>query len=396
MDATLFVLNGSAVTILQAATFACGLALALLLATTLSVLRSGRARRVEAAASAERQRELDDKMAELSRLNSELAGRLGVVTEVVTSRQVDFARAVSDRLDAVGSRVGQGLEQSARSTADHLAKLGERLAVIDRAQASLANLSQEMLSLKDILANKQTRGAFGQGRMEAIVRDGLPSNAYAFQQTLSNRNRPDCAIRLPGDERLMIVDAKFPLEAFTALREAGCDEDRRKASARVRTDVGKHVRDIAERYFIPGETQDLAMLFVPSEAIYADLQEHFDDLVQKAHRARVLMVSPSLLMLAIQVMQSIVRDAGVREQAHLIQAEVRNLLDDVERLRERTGKLAQHFRQAQEDIDQVTTSTDKIVRRSDRIVQMECADSAPDAGLPLRAMAPPASVALRG
>ncbi|MDB5570098.1 MAG: recombination protein RmuC [Hyphomicrobiales bacterium] len=396
MDAILFVLNGSAVTLLQAAGAACGLALALLLVMTLSVLRGGRARLAEAAASAERQRELDDKMAELSRLNAELSGRLRTVTEVVTSRQVDFARAMSDRLDAVGQRVGQGVEQSARTTADHLAKLGERLAVIDRAQASLASLSQDMLGLKDILSNKQTRGAFGQGRMEAIVRDGLPANAYAFQQTLSNRNRPDCAIRLPGDERLMIVDAKFPLEAFTALRVARDDDERRKAGARVRSDVGKHVRDIAERYFIPGETQDLAMLFVPSEAIYADLQEHFDDVVQKAHRARVMMVSPSLLMLAIQVMQSIVRDAGVREQAHLIQAEVRNLLDDVGRLRERTGKLAQHFRQAQDDIDGVTTSADKIARRGDRIVQMEFDEAAPPASLAFPVGGEPARAAMSG
>ena len=199
----------------QLAVAAAVLALCLLLAICVALLRGGRARAGDAAALAERQREMDDKMAELARLNSELSGRVRAASEIVSSRQSDLARLLSERLDAVGHRVGQGLEHSARSTADHLAKLGERLAVIDGAQANLARLSQDMLGLKDILSNKQARGAYGQGRMEAIVRDGLPADSFAFQHTLSNRTRPDCVIRLPGDERWMVVDAKFPLEAFT-------------------------------------------------------------------------------------------------------------------------------------------------------------------------------------
>ena len=376
MDKILFVLAGWPVTG-ASLTIAGGVAALLLLALlVMATLRAGRERAMEGAAAAERQHELDEKMAELTRLNAELTGRLRTMAEVMTSRQTDLARLMAERLDAVGSRVGQGLEQSARSTADHLAKLGERLAVIDRAQAGLAGLTQEMLSLKDILANKQSRGAFGQGRMESIVRDGLPANAYDFQFVLTNRNRPDCVIRLPGDERLMVVDAKFPLESFTAFRAAQTEADRKEASARLRTDVTKHIRDIAERYFIPGETQDLAMLFVPSESVYADIQEHFDDLVQKAHRARVLIVSPSLLMLAIQVMQSIVRDARMREQAHVIQAEVRHLIADVGRLRERVTRLDTHFRQAQEDVAGITTSAEKIGRRGERIEQLDFSEAA--------------------
>ena len=361
----------------QLAVAAAGLALCLLLAICVAVLGGGRARAGDAAALAERQREMDDKMAELARLNSELSGRVRAASEIVSSRQSDLARLLSERLDAVGVRVGQGLEHSARSTADHLAKLGERLAVIDGAQANLARLSQDMLGLKDILSNKQARGAYGQGRMEAIVRDGLPADSFAFQHTLSNRTRPDCVIRLPGDERWMVVDAKFPLEAFTALRAAKDDETRKPAEARVRADVSKHVRDIAERYFLPGETQDIAFLFVPSESIYADVQEHFDDLVQKAHRARILLVSPSLLMMAIQLMQSIVRDARLREEAHVIQAEVSHLLEDVARLRERTEKLSNHFRQSQEDVEAISVSTRKIEKRGERIGQLEFSDRAP-------------------
>ena len=385
MDKTIFSL-GVPVTGLGLLLAACGLALALLIVIAVSVLRAGSARALEAALAAERQHEADDKMEELTRLNAELTGRLRSMAEVMTSRQTDLARIMADRLDAVGARVGQGLEQGARSTADHLAKLGERLAVIDRAQEGLTGLTKEMLGLKEILANKQTRGAFGQGRMEAIVRDNLSADAFAFQHVLSNRNRPDCVIRLPGDDRLMVVDAKFPLEAFTAFRAADSDAARKEASARLRNDVGKHIRDIAERYFVPGETQDLALLFVPAESIYADLQEHFDDLVQKAHRARVMVVSPSLLMLAIQVMQSIVRDQRMRAQAHLIQTEVRHLLTDVARLRERVGKLDGHFRQAQEDVAQIATSSDKIAKRGERIDQLEFSE--PQAVKPVEAAAP--------
>ncbi|MCC2101653.1 MAG: DNA recombination protein RmuC, partial [Hyphomicrobiales bacterium] len=313
---------------------------------------------------------------ELNRASAELAGRMQTVAEVLGSRQSDLARVVSERLDAVQHRVGQGLEQASRTQGENLGKLNERLAVIDAAQARLNGLAQEVVGLKDILANKQARGAYGQGRMEAIVRDGLPPSAYDFQMTLSTRVRPDCVVRLPGDERLLAIDAKFPLEGFTAFREARSDEERTKASARVKTDIQKHVKDVAEKYLIPGETQDLAVLFVPSEAVYADLCEHFDEIVQKAHRARVIIVSPSLLMMAIQVMQAIVRDARVREQAHIIQDEVRRLADDVRRLRDRVAKLDTHFRQAQEDVGAITTSADKIAKRGERIDQMDFAQNA--------------------
>jgi DNA recombination protein RmuC len=299
------------------------------------------------------------------------------MAETLGARQADLARVMADRLDNVSARVGAGLETAAQTTGANLNKLNERLAVIDAAQGRLTSLAQEVVSLKDILANKQTRGAFGQGRMEAIVRDGLPSGAYDFQFTLSNKSRPDCVIRLPGDARLLAVDAKFPLEAFTLFKDARGDEARKVALARVRADVGKHVKDIAERYLLAGETQDLAVMFVPSESVYSDLVEHFDDVVQKAHRGRVMIVSPSLLMMAIQVMQTVVRDARMRDQAHLIQDEVGKLLDDVRRLAERTSKLDAHFRQAQDDVGQIAMSSEKVARRGERIGAMDFAPSEP-------------------
>ncbi len=371
MDKILLTIGGMQVSALALVVGCAALTLTAVLLLALSLRKASQLRLEEAAAARERQYELDDKMGEIGRLNAELSGRLQTMAEVLSNRQSELARTLGERLDTVGQRVGLGLEASAKSTTDNLAKLGERLAVIDAAQAKISGLTQEVVSLKDILSNKQSRGAFGQGRMEAIVRDGLPPNAYEFQHTLSNGKRPDCVIRLPGDPRVMAVDAKFPLEAFTALRDSGNEAERAQAMTRVRGDLGKHVKDVADRYLVPGETQDMALIFVPSESIYADLMEHFDDVVQKAHRARIVIVSPSLLMMAVQVTQALVRDARMREQAHVIQHEVRNLMVDVNRLRDRVGKLDQHFRQAQEDVAQITTSTDKIVKRGEKIEQVE-------------------------
>jgi DNA recombination protein RmuC len=376
MDRILFVAANTPVRLQDALVAGCATALVLLVVVSIILIRTSRAHVAEAAAAAERQREMDDKMAELNRASAELAGRMATVADVLGSRQSDLARLVTERLDAVQHRVGQGIEQAARNQGENLGKLNERLAVIDAAQTRLNSLAEEVVGLKDILANKQARGAYGQGRMEAIVRDGLPPSAYEFQATLSTRVRPDCVVRLPGDERMLVIDAKFPLEGFTAFREARSDDERTKASQRVKADIARHVKDVAEKYLIPGETQDMAILFVPSEAVYADLSEHFDEIVQKAHRARVIIVSPSLLMMAIQVMQALVRDARVREQAHIIQDEVRRLVDDVRRLRDRVGKLDTHFRQSQEDVAAITTSAEKISKRGEKIDQMDFSDSA--------------------
>lgn len=352
-----------------------GVLLLVLLVFALAAWRSARARRLEAGLAAQQQADLADRLAALMQSQAELSGRMRGMGDYLGARHSDLARLVSERLDAVGQHVGRGLEHQSQTANESLSKLNERLAVIDAAQARLTGLTEEVIGLKDILANKQTRGAFGQGRMEAIIRDALPASAFEFQPTLSNRSRPDCGIRLPGDERLLVVDAKFPLESFTALRDADNEEGQKQARARVRADVGKHIRDIGEKYFLPGETQDLAILFVPSESLYADLSEHFDDVIQKAHKSRIIIVSPSLLVMAVQVMQAIVRDARVREQIHEIQIEIRKLVEDVVRLRERTGKVALHFRQAQDDMAAIGISVDKIAKRGDRINQMDFAGS---------------------
>lgn len=235
------------------------------------------------------------------------------------------------------------------------------------------------LELKSILADKQARGAFGQGRMEAIVQDALPPAGYSFQASLSTGVRPDCLIHLPNGAPPLVIDAKFPLEAWTAMRDAASPEERARAEAQMRRDMAIHIRDIHDKYLIPGETQDTAFLFVPSEALFADLNETFADLIQRAHRARVVLVSPSLLLLSIQVVQSVLRDHRMREEAHRIQAEVGHLVDDVDRLVERVAKLGSHFAQAAKDIEQITVSADKIARRAARIEDMDLGPDAPEA-----------------
>jgi DNA recombination protein RmuC len=345
----------------------------LLLLTLMALIRLGATRRREAEAALDRQEAIEARFAGLAQASAELNGRVAGMAEWLGSRQTDLARVVADRLDSVGQRLGAGLESQAQTTGENLGKLNERLAVIDAAQGRLTEMTREVVSLKDILANKQARGAFGQARMEAIVRDGLPAGAYDFQFTLSNRSRPDCVIRLAGDQRPLAVDAKFPLEAFSALRAARDDETRKGAQARIRADVMKHVKDIAERYLLPGETQDVALMFVPSEAIYCDLVEHFDEVVQKAYRARVVIVSPTLMMMAISVTQAILRDARMRDEAQQIQEEVGKLVNDVRLLVERAGKLETHFRQAQEDLNGIGLASARIARRSERIEAMDFA-----------------------
>ncbi|MGB6767321.1 MAG: DNA recombination protein RmuC [Methyloceanibacter sp.] len=314
-----------------------------------------------------RRREARDSDAQLA----ELKGRLQTLAELSVTRHGELARAVNERLDRMTHRVGSDLTETARKTTDSIAKLHERLAVIDSAQKNLTDLSSNMVSLQEILANKQARGAFGQMRMEAIIQDGLPKGAFTFQATLSNGKRPDCLLHMPNTKAGVVIDAKFPLEGFEAFRVARAPEEKKEAARRVRIDVGRHVDAMAERYFLPGETQDTAILFVPSEAIYADLAEHFSDLVQKAHRARIVICAPNMLMLAVQTMQAILKDVKMREQAHLIQREVTRLMDDMARLRERVLDLRRHFGQANQDIEKILTSSERIASRGSRIENLE-------------------------
>jgi DNA recombination protein RmuC len=280
---------------------------------------------------------------------------------------------MAEGIDALDKRLGETLKDNAVKTTATITSIGERLTVIDEAQKNISALSGQVVSLQQVLSNKQSRGAFAQTQMEEIVRDGLPTNLYAFQYTLTNKNRPDCIIRIPGSNSLMVIDAKFPLECFQLLRAATTDDERKVAFARVRSDVNKHVSDIAERYLIPGEVQTPAIMFVPSESIYADLHDEFGDVIDKAHKAQVIVVSPNILMLAINTIQTVMKDARMREETDLIRKEVGMLLNDVRLLSERVGKLQTHFTQSNTDIQQILISTGKITGRAEKIEKVEFA-----------------------
>ena len=352
-----------------AATLAALLLAGGLLTVILMIMRSRR--RADEAEAARYAAELaEQRMNDIARMQAETAGQVLAMGQMLHAKQSELQNTVHTRLDAVSDRLGQSMQATTKQTTENLAKLNERLAVIDNAQKNITDLASQVTSLTSVLANKQQRGAFGQGRMEMIIQDGLAKGSYEFQFTLSNRMRPDCAIFLP-DQRPLVIDAKFPLEAFTAFRESQTDEARSAAAKLLRQHVGAHVGDISKKYLIPGETQDLALMFVPSESVYAELHDSFDDVVQKAYRSKVVIVSPSLLMLAIQVIQQIQKDARMREAADKIHAEVGHLMDDLRRLQDRVLKLQQHFGQANEDVRQILVSAEKVEKRAGRIRDVE-------------------------
>ena len=338
--------------------------LVLLLVIAILAWRGGRARQAQSLEATQRTSDLEYRLAELS-------GSLSAFAEQVAHHDAHLARTLDERLDQVSVRLGQGLSETAERTTQSLQSLNERLAVIDNAQRNITELSTHMVSLKDILSNKQTRGAFGQGRMEAIIRDGLHQSAYSFQCTLSNGTRPDCLIKLPESELGLIIDAKFPLEAYNFLKAARAESELRQAESRLRADVLKHVKDIAQKYLIAGETHETAIMFVPSESIYAELYERFEDVIQKSHRERVIIASPNILMLLVQTMQAIFKDARMREQAGQIKVEVVKLMEDVVRMRDRVLNLQKHFGMATQDVEKLLISSEKITKRGSRIEQVD-------------------------
>ncbi|MDR7033385.1 DNA recombination protein RmuC [Mesorhizobium sp. BE184] len=388
-------LGASVLTLGQLLGFLVILLVVLMVALVVALWRSAKARAVAAAEAADIARDSEARMAGILQSQAEMQGRMGAIAEVFGARQAELTQSIGQRLDAMTGRLGQTMTEQTKSTHESLAKLQERLAVIDTAQGNIQSLAGQVVQLQAILSNKQTRGAFGQSRMEAIVADGLPMGAYEFQATLSNGSRPDCLVKMPNGTASLVIDAKFPLEAWNAIRAAESPELQKVASQAFRRDIEVHIRDIAEKYLLRGETQDTAFMFVPSESVFAEIHENFEALVQRAHRARVVIVSPSLLMLSIQVVQAILKDARMREQAHLIQHEVIRLMDDVGRLDDRVRKLQSHFGQASKDIDEILVSSSKVTKRGQKIEAMEFATQTADSADALDEKKPQAEPAKR-
>lgn len=319
-----------------------------------------------------------------------LAGRLSQMAESQTAVQNAIVerlqaqervvvKTVDERLQGFSKLVGDRLADSATKSQAALAQLGERLAVIDKAQQNLTELSSQVVGLQDILANKQARGAFGEIQLRDLVEATLPPSAYAFQATLGNGRRADCLLQLPNPPGAIAIDSKFPLESYEALRRAGSDEAQVTAARRAFiADVRRHVQDIAQRYIVPGETAESALLFLPSEAVYAELHANCRGVVEESYKARVWIVSPTTLMATLNTVRAVLKDVRMREQASIIQAEVGKMMEDVLRLDDRVCKLETHFDQARRDIEQIRTSSGKILRRGEKIgeLELEAADAA--------------------
>ena len=319
---------------------------------------------------------LSENIRALSDGQHQLQGGLKTVAEAQVEAQARMIQKMEQRLQEVQKDMTETLHGSAVRTTRSLTELQARLATIDKAQTNIEKLSGDVLSLQDILSNKQTRGAFGEIQLNDIVSKALPSDAYAFQVTLSNGKRADCLIHLPNPPGPIVIDSKFPLEAYEKLVNAGRGPDSQRALAEFRNSVRAHIRAIAERYVIEGETADGAILFLPSEAVYAELYANHQATVEKSHRAKVWIVSPTTLMATLNTIRAVLKDASMQEQAGVIQTEVRKMLIDVERIDERVGNLKKHFKQAEKDIGEIGISTNKVVSRGEKIEQIELGEGA--------------------
>ena len=332
------------------------------------VLLRARGRTAEASSRAQ-VAEISGRLAQMAESQAAVQARL---SEQLQAQERAVTKALEERLADLAKRVGDRLQEGATKSQTALTDLRERLAVIDRAQKNITELSTQVVGLQDVLANKQARGAFGEIQLNDIVESILPPNAYGFQVTLGNGKRADCLIRLPNPPGPIAIDSKFPLESYEALRQAGGEEPtatqaRRAFAAAVRG----HVQDIAARYIVPGETAESALMFLPSEAVYAELHANFRAVVEESFRARVWIVSPTTLMATLNTVRAILKDVHMREQAGVIQEEVGRMLKDVVRLDDRVAKLQRHFGQASEDVRQIRISTEKVTKRAEQIEELE-------------------------
>jgi DNA recombination protein RmuC len=311
-----------------------------------------------------------------------LTGRLSQMAESQSAAQAHMAenlrqqeriltQAVETRLADLQKRMGDRLHESAQSTQSTVNQLNERLAVIDAAQKNITELSTQVVGLQDILANKQARGAFGEIQLNDIVRSILPPSAYVFQATLGTGKRADCLLNLPHPPGPIVIDAKFPLESYKALRDARDEVSAVAAGRTFGADVRRHVLAIAERYIVPGETAESALMFLPSEAVYAELHANFRAVVEESYRARVWIVSPTTLMATLNTVRAVLKDVRLREQANVIQSQLRHIVEDVGRLDDRVEKLQRHFDQAAEDVRMIRTSTEKVVKRAERLEDLD-------------------------
>ncbi|WP_417262256.1 DNA recombination protein RmuC [Celeribacter sp.] len=339
--------------------------------------RSGEAAKM-ALPIAQQMNQLGQRVQMLSDGQQQLAGGLTHVSEAQVASQSKMLELMEKRLALVTETMNVNLQGSAQRTAKSLGALQERLETIDKAQANIEKLSGNVLSLQDILSNKQTRGAFGEIQLNDIVGKALPKDSYTLQATLSNGRRADCLIHLPNPPGPIAIDSKFPLEAYEALRRAETQWELNEAAKLMRQAVKKHIADISEKYILEGETADGALMFLPSEAVYAELHANFPELVREGFDKRVWIVSPTTCMATLNTMRAILKDARMREQAGAIRKELSLLHGDVERLGTRVGNLDRHFGQAAKDLEDIKISAEKAGKRAHRLDNFDFEELASD------------------
>jgi len=295
--------------------------------------------------------------------------------DLVGQRVEGLSAIVDRRLGDIGNTVEKRLSDGLDRTQATFADIVKRLALIDEAQKRIAELSSNVVSLQEILVDKRSRGAFGEVQLNALVRDTLPESAYRLQHTLSNGYRADCILFLPAPTGSVVIDAKFPLESYQAMTDPDAGEaERRTAERQFKTDIRKHVRDISGKYLVPGETAEGAVMFVPAEAVFAEIHAHHGDLVEMANRARVWLASPTTLMAILTTARAVLKDEATRTQVHQIRNHLDLLREDFERFQKRMDNLSRHIDQANRDVQEVHASARKITQHFDRIEQVDLDD----------------------
>ena len=308
----------------------------------------------------------------LQAMNRQIQESFRTVSDAVGKRVEGLTRTTDERLREISGQVEKRLADGFEKTTETFTRVLEHLSRIDEAQKKITELSGNVVSLQEVLTDKRSRGAFGEVQLEALVRNMMPEGSYELQATLGNGRRVDCLLRLPEPSGNVPIDAKFPLESYQRMQDFDASEAQRSTAAtQFRRDIRKHIQDIASRYLIPGETADGAVMFIPAEAVFAEIHAHFPELVAEAQRARVWMVSPTTLMAVLTTARAVLKDDATRKQIHVIQDHLHRLSADFGRFQQRMDKLATHIRQAKDDVDQVNTSARKISSRFRKIEQVE-------------------------
>lgn len=311
----------------------------------------------------------------LEGVGRQLMDGLTRTTESLGKQVAGLTERTDQRLKEIGGLVEKRLHEGFEKSNETFNRVLQHLSRIDEAQKRITELSSNVVSLQEVLADKRSRGAFGEVQLSGLVANLMPENSYALQYTLSNRTRVDCMLFLPEPTGKIAIDAKFPLESYRRMTDNDAPEaERSRAASQFRQDIRKHIDDIADKYIIPGETSDGAVMFIPAEAVFAEIHAHYPDLVEAAGRRRVWLVSPTTMMAILTTARAVLKDADTREQLHLIQHHLHLLSKDFGRFRGRMDKLAVHIRQAHDDVKDVNISAQKISKRFVQIERVELED----------------------